>query len=428
MKRSLDFVVVFSLLAACSQASPATDPAPAQGSVARAPETRSDMPEPQDDDTPAEAFGDGARAFAKVKESLLQNYYAEGLTEDDVYRAATAGMLERLDPKMKKWNKLLAPREIAELRNDLKGEVVGIGVSIKLDPHTGYAEVLAALPGSPAEKAGLVSGDMIVTVNGKLYKGMRLRDVVADIRGKAGEPVKVSVLRGAEMKTFDVVRGRVAYDRPSSLVFADHTGYLRIPGFNEQTPGAARAELESLEKQGATALVLDLRANPGGSFDAAVASAELFLPERAPIVTLKRRGKPEEKNLARGGAILANVPLAVLVDGATASGAEFVTAALAEDRHARVVGEPTKGKWSVQTIDELSNGWAFKYTVSLFKTPSGKSYEGTGLAPDVEVAMDERVLARANAAATPEERLDLDMQLRTAKGLLVGSARATPAR
>jgi carboxyl-terminal processing protease len=116
--------------------------------------------------------------------------------------------------------------------------------------------------------------------------------------------------------------------------------------------------------------------------------------------------------------VLAGVPLAVLVDGRTASGAEFVTAALAEGRHARNVGAQTKGKWSVQTIDELANGYAFKYTLSLFKTPAGKSYEGTGLVPEVEVTMDDKQLARANVAPTPEAHLDLDVQLRTAKELL----------
>jgi carboxyl-terminal processing protease len=424
MKTPSSYVLAFVVLFACGQPAPTPgDPAPPPGSVARGEPAPVSAPSPAtptepEEEPPTEPFPDGARAFAKVRDTLLQNYYAEGLTDDDLYRAATTGMLERIDPRMRKWNKLLGPRELAELRNDLKGEVVGIGVHIKLDARTGYAEVLAAIPSSPAEKAGLLAGDTIVTVNGKLYKGMRLRDVVADIRGKAGEPVTLSVLRGADLKSFTVVRGRVVYDSATSLLLPDRVGYVRVPSFNDKTPAAVRAELESLDGRGAAALVLDLRQNPGGSFERAVETAELFLPERTGVVTLHRRGKPEEPHLARAGAVLASVPLAVLVDGGTASGAEFVTAALAEGRHARVVGVQTKGKWSVQTIDELANGYAFKYTLSLFKTPAGKSYEGTGFVPDVEVTMDDKQLARANVAPTPEAHLDLDVQLRTAKELL----------
>jgi carboxyl-terminal processing protease len=371
-----------------------------------------------DDAIASEKFGEGAKSFAKVRETLLANYYSEGMTEDDLYRAATAGMLEKLEPKMRKWNRLLTARELSEMKNDLHGEVVGIGVHIAFDSKSGYADVLATLPGSPSEKAGLEAGDKIVTVNGKLYKGMRMKDVVADIRGKTGETVTLVVLRGDHLQTFSVVRDRVAYDQPTSLALPENVGYLRIPSFTDKTPGAVRASLEDLKKKNVRSLVVDLRNCPGGSFDRALETASLLLPEGKPIVVLKRKGKPEEKHLAKGGGILTDVPLVVVVNDNTASGAEFVTAALREERGARVVGQKTLGKWSVQSVDDLPNGWAFKYTVSLFRTPAGKTYEGVGVAPDVDVAMDEKQLARANAAPKVEDRLALDVQLRTARQLV----------
>jgi carboxyl-terminal processing protease len=380
----------------------------------------SSAPSPTDGDDEALAaskFGEGARAFTTVKDTLLKNYYADGITEDDLYRAAAAGMLEKLEPKMKKWNHLLSPKEIAELKNDLKGEVVGIGVQISFDPASGYADVLAALPGSPAERAGVTSGDKIVTVNGKLYKGMRTNDVVGEIRGKAGEPVTLSILRADKLLPFKVTRERVLYDQPSHAVLADNVGYVHIPSFTEKTPIQVKEALDDLAKKNVTSLIVDLRQNPGGSFDSAIATAELLLPDDAGIVTLKKRGKDEEKHVAKKRGILTAVPLAVLVSNGTSSGAEFVTAALQEGRHARVVGQHTMGKWSVQSLDDLPNGFAFKYTVSLFKSPSGRSYEGTGLSPDVEVSMDERELARASVTK-PSERLAVDVQLRTAKELL----------
>jgi carboxyl-terminal processing protease len=378
--------------------------------------------ESDEDALAAAKFGDGARSFTTVKDTLLKNYYAEGITEDDLYRAATAGMLEKLEPKMKKWNRLLSPKEITELKNDLKGEVVGIGVQISFDSASGYIDVLAALPGSPAERAGLVAGDKIVTVNGKLYKGMRTNDVVADIRGKTGEPVTLSILRADKLLPFKITRERVLYDQPSHAVFPDGLGYVHVPSFTEKTPVQVKEALDDLAQKGVTSLVVDLRENPGGSFESAVATAELLLADESGIVTLKKRSKDEEKHVAKGKGILTAVPLAVLVSNGTSSGAEFIAGALQEGRHARLVGQHTMGKWSVQSLDDLPNGYAFKYTVSLFKTPAGHSYEGTGLVPDVEVAMTERELARANVAKT-NERLALDVQLRTAKELLVPRVR-----
>jgi carboxyl-terminal processing protease len=377
-------------------------------------------PDADDDDVaPRAPFGDGARAFATVRETLLKNYYAEGLTEDDLYRAATAGMLERADPTMKKWNKLLGPDEIAELRNDLKGEVVGIGVHISFDSASGYADVIAALAGSPSEKAGLLAGDKIVTVNGKLYKGKHLREVVADIRGKAGEPVTLTVLRADKLVTFTVTRERVAYDQTRHFVLPDGVGYVRVPSFTEKSPAEVKAALEALARSNVRALVVDLRQNRGGSFEHAVDTADLFLAKGTGIVSLKKKGKDPQNYVAKTGGVLTNVPLAVLAGDGTGSSAELMAAALQEGRHARVVGKKTMGKWSVQSLEELPNGYAYKYTVSLFHSPNGRNLEGKGLSPDVEVDMSENDLSRANAAVKPEERLANDVQLRTAKELLV---------
>ncbi|MDB5219435.1 MAG: ctpA [Myxococcaceae bacterium] len=416
----------FVAVVSCGQPATQDGSATAHPAVASAPAAPAAAPasvapsggDADDEALAATKLGEGARAFTTVKDTLLKNYYGDGITEDDVYRAATAGMLEKLEPKMKKWNRLLSPKEISELKNDLKGEVVGIGVQIAFDSASGYADVLAALPGSPAEHAGVLAGDKIVTVNGKLYKGMRTNDVIGEIRGKAGEPVTLSVLRADKLLPFTVKRERVLYDQPSHAVLADDVGYVHIPSFTEKTPAQVKEALDDLATKNVTSLVVDLRQNPGGSFESAVATAELLLPDNSGIVTLKKRGKDEEKYVAKSKGILTALPLAVLVSNGTSSGAEFVTGALQEGRHARVVGQHTMGKWSVQSLDDLPNGYAFKYTVSLFKTPSGRSFEGTGLAPDVEVSMDERELARANVAK-PADRLGVDVQLRTARELLV---------
>src|SRR5262249_40854480 len=150
-----------------------------------------------------------------------------------------------------------------------------------------------------------------------------------------------------KLSAYTVVRERVAYDQVTHAIVGDALGYLRIPGFNAKTPGAVRDALRSLTDSHVSSLVVDLRANPGGAFDPAVDSADLLLPSGTGIVTLKRRGKAEERIAAKGAGMLLGVPVAVLVDGTTGSSAEFLTMALAEGRHARIVGTTTKGKWSV---------------------------------------------------------------------------------
>jgi carboxyl-terminal processing protease len=179
-----------------------------------------------------------------------------------------------------------------------------------------------------------------------------------------------------------------------------------------------RSLLEDLAKKAPRALVVDLRENQGGSFEDAVAVAELMLPSGAPIVKVVKRGGKEEAFAAKGGGILASIPCAVLVNGETSSGAEFVAAALRESRHAQIVGTKTFGKWSVQTIEDLSNGYAIKYTVSQFRAPSGRSFEGSGLTPDVEVALDHKACENALRIEDAEKRLAADPQLRTATVLL----------
>lgn len=404
-----------------SAPAPAPAPGPSSAAVTEQPPPKAMPVPPADEEVSREPFKNGAAAFNEVKEALLKGYYAEGMTEDDVYRAATAGMLAQLEPRMKKYNKLLSPQEIAEMKNDLKGEVVGAGIAIKFDEPSGYADVLNVIAGSPAEKGGLLPGDKIVTVDGKLYKGMKLRDVVSDIRGNVGTTVKLSVLRADKLLSFTLTRDRLAYDTPS-VTLIDGVGLVRIPSFTEKTPAAVRAGLEELDKKGgAKALVIDLRHSPGGSFDRALETAELLLPEGSPIVSLKKKGKPEEVHASKGKPILGDLPAAVLVDESTASGGELLAAALREQRKAKIVGTRTFGKWSVQSLDDLPNGWAFKYTLGLFKTPSGKSYEGVGLSPDVNVAMAEDALTKANHVK-PEERSEADVQFRTAKELVVRPA------
>jgi len=369
---------------------------------------------------PSEKFSDPARNFEAAKRALLADYYAGGLTEEDLYRAAVAGMVERVDPQMHKWNRLLSPSDLADLHSDLQGEIVGIGMIIgSFDPTSGYIDVKGTVAGSPAERAGLAPPDKIVTVDGKLFRGMTLRDVVREVRGKAGETVTLSVLRGDKLLSIPVVREKVTFDTVRADVIGHDVGYVRIPAFNAKTPAALHDVLADLAARGAKGLVLDVRSNQGGLFDDAVASVGLLVPAGSTVVNLNRRGKVEPV-VAKTTPLLPDVPVAVLVNKDTASSAELVAAALHDLRHATLIGTGTRGKWTVQKIDDLPNGYALKYTSALFTSPAGKSFEGVGMLPDIAVDEAGEAVEHALLEKDPVKRVEGDVQIRTALAVVGG--------
>ncbi len=418
---TLTLPLTLALFGACGHpdASPTPTPTGAAPQAAQAPASAPGAAEPEDP-IPVEKFTDGEKAFRTVKDTLLASYYSAGLTEDDLYRAAAEGMMARIDPKQQKWNKLLSPSELAEMQADIKGEVIGVGVKIHFDPATGHIGVLGTVAGSPAEREKLKAGDEILSVDGKLYKGKEIRDVVHDIRGKTGDAVTLTVLRDDKVFSVSLKREIVPIDVASGGMLPNAVGYVRIHTFHEKTPGVLKGVLGTLS--GARAMVLDLRMNAGGLFDEAITSAGYFLKPGTPIVKVDRRGQPSETISAKGERIVGDMPFVVLVNEETASGAELLAAALAEGRGAQVVGSRTFGKWSVQKLDTLANGYAIKYTTSLFSTPSGRSFGGQGLPPDVEVAFGggsgDHTLDKLLAQPDLGKRAAEDPQLRTAMGLL----------
>jgi carboxyl-terminal processing protease len=339
-------------------------------------------------------------------------------------------MLQLLEPQLAAWNKLMAPEELRELQADMQGSIVGIGVEIRFEAESGISDVLAVLPGSPAERAGMRDGDKILTVNGHLYKGKTLRDVVGDLRGKPGEEVKLTALRDAHVLSLSIRRERVAYDLVKPLLFPGSVGYLFIRQFTDGTPAAVESALGELSQKGAKSLVVDLRGNQGGLFEKAIATAELFLPKGTPVTKLRHRGGTIETLAAQRADNPVKWPLALLVDRETASSAELLAGALRDGAGAQVIGARTYGKGTVQRLEELPNGYAYKFTASHFMLPSGDAIEGRGLTPDLEVALAlpegrtyERQLSRVLHESDAKERLLADAPLRAAAHVLRLAAR-----
>ncbi len=363
-------------------------------------------------------FGRGAEAFDALKSALLARYPGNETTEDDLYRAAAEGMLQHVDEKRGAWNKLLSPDDMRAMKDDLQGEVVGIGAEIDFDAATGYAEILSVIPSSPAERAGLVARDTIVDVDGHVFQGQTQKELLDRIRGKAGETVNLSVLRANKLLAVSIVRARVEYPVVVHEVLPPGVGYLRIKSFNTKTPPAVESALSELAKSNAHALVIDLRSNPGGAFDDAIAVAEQLLPAGASVVREVKKGEAVKTlRVEKGAKALASVPVVVLVNHETASGAEFLAAALHDGRKARVLGQATLGKWTVQTLEDLPNGYGVKYTVGVLETGAGVSYDGVGFPPDLEVDLDAKGLAAAERQPTVAARVGVDAQLRAAVAL-----------
>jgi carboxyl-terminal processing protease len=365
---------------------------------------------------PHEQFTDGARNFDKVKSILLKEYLDDHLTEDDLYRAAVQGMLAGAGSS--KYDKLISPTEMAELRMEMSGRLIGIGIEIDFDDKTGLTTVLAPLPGSVSERAGVAPGDRILKVDGKSFKGLQFRDVVQAIRGPAGQPVTLTLLRDDRVLTLTIKREAITWSPVKDTMLPDDVGLVYIHTFSEQTPSLLHSALARMKERHVRGLVLDLRGNQGGLLEKMIDCASLLLPRGSPVVTLIHRGAREETLKAHEGEVLGGVPLVVLIDDETASGAEILAAALKGAASARLVGMRTHGKWNVQRIDDLPNHYAVKFTTGQFRTPWGALLDGKGLDPDIEVDVADKEVEHAQHIAEMNARVAADGQLRAALGVL----------
>ena len=362
-------------------------------------------------------FKDGKRTFDTVKETLLKRYDATDLDDEALYRAAVRGMVEYAGRPKSKYDELLTPSDVETVRAELGAEIAGLGYHYDFDEERGQVILNGVVPGTPAEKAGLRAGDIILKQGGRSIKTMTRAEFSAT-RGAVGEPVDLVVLRDEEIVKLTITRALVTFDDVLTITFGD-VAYVRIGGFSLKTAATVRAALAPLAAANPAArprgLVVDLRDNSGGAFDGAIATAGVFLDAGTTVGFLVARGK-EEKLVATGGPVL-GVPITVLVDDETAAGAELVAAALSDARHSKIVGTRTLGKWSVQNMDRLPNGYAIKYAAAHMLTASRRSFEGHGLTPDVETRKAPDV-SMVYGVTDPDKRLAADPTLRTAIELL----------
>jgi carboxyl-terminal processing protease len=346
--------------------------------------------------------------------SYVENNYVEEVSQEELVYGAVKGMVKTLDPH----SAFLTPEEYKDMKVETEGEFGGVGLEVEL--RDGKLVVIAPLQGSPAQKAGLRSGDRIVAIDGKSTATMSINDAVHRMRGQRGTRVKLTVERQGwpQARDLEVVRDIIRTVAVTAKMLEPGFGYLNVKQFNEKVARQTEAQLEALEKQaGGTlrGLVLDLRGNPGGLFDQSVRVADLFLDSGTIVRTVGKNGRIVDEERARPRGTHGGFPLIVLVNGGSASASEIVAGALQDHGRAVIMGTQTFGKGSVQTLIEFpQDGSALKLTIARYYTPKGRSIQERGITPDV-VVDQVKLEPRARGAEERSER-DLPHHLRNEQG------------
>jgi len=338
---------------------------------------------------------DEARLLAEVLERVKSDYVDE-VDDQQLIEAAIRGMVADLDPH----SSYLDEQEYEEMRIATSGGYSGVGLEVSA--ADGRMVVVSAMEGSPAAEAGVRSGDVIISVDGMPLDPQDVDDAVLRLRGEPGTQVRLTLTRdgGENPLILDLTRARIQVSSVRYELIEPSYGYLRLTHFSETTGEDVRKALDALRRQSEGALdglVLDLRNNPGGVLDAAVEVSDAFL-DRGLIVSADGRQADARFRLeAQPGDLLDGAPMAVIVNRGSASAAEIVAGALQDHHRAVIVGTPTFGKGSVQTVMPLSQGRAVKLTTSRYYTPSGRSIHKRGITP--EVAVEQGGAADASDAA-----------------------------
>ncbi|MDR1912026.1 MAG: S41 family peptidase [Helicobacteraceae bacterium] len=397
------------------------------------------------------AYSDRRKAidkFLKVVDTV-EKYYVDPIDVDTVLQKAMDGMLSNLDAH----SGYIEAKQYQEMNIKMQGEFGGLGITVSM--RDGALTVESPIEGTPADAAGIESGDIILKIDDKSTIGMNIDDAVGLMRGKPGTKVTLTIMRKGRERPFEapIVRAIIKVQSVYAKTYNDDILYLRIVTFDKNVAAALKREINA-RKGKFKGIILDLRNNAGGLLDQAVEATDIFVDKGA-IVSQKGRVESENVvfNASKSGS-LTNIPMVVLVNGGSASASEIVAGSLQDHRRAVIVGEKTFGKGSVQVVLPLrdtGDGDAIRLTIARYYLPSGRSIQATGIVPDVEVKrisfkevendyevkesqLKGHLEAQLNAAnattgdekpkadpnAITETQLNNDYQLKTALGILRG--------
>lgn len=372
---------------------------------------------------------DASTATPRLYEQVLariRSTYIDSVPVDELHRKAASGLVKELDDA---YSALLTPERARRLRETTTGRYAGIGIEI--DMRDGYVTVIAPLAGTPADSAGILPGDRIVTIDGMATHGLTMEEVQQAMRGPAGSTVRLTVERGSpEDPTFTIRRRVIEYHPVQRLErLPGNIGYVALATFSQEAASELRGAIDSLRRGGAISLILDLRENPGGLLEQGIEVAELFLERGQTIAST--RGRTAEANdtfLDEYRQVWPQMPIVALIDSGTASAAEIVAGALQDNDRAIIIGSPSYGKGSAQSLFPVTEGHALKLTTARWFTPDGRTIErdstSGGITPDITV----RDTATVVGPAARRLPLTADPVIQRAHQLLQGVTSAAALR
>lgn len=335
-------------------------------------------------------------------DSVLDTYYleADNIDPDEMMDTLYKGYISGLDER---YTAYYTPEEYEQLMNDSQGVYVGIGVTVTTDQETGNMVIVTVTEDGPGEAAGLLEGDTIISIEGESVQDMDLDTAVSKIQGEEGTEVTIGVYRESTGETLEKTMTRRKMDAQTVAysMLKDNIGYIQITAFDEVTVEQFDNAVSDLQSQNIRGLIVDVRENPGGNVDSVCSILDRLLPEGLLVYTIDKNGSKEEE-YADNEEVL-DIPMAVLVNGDSASASEIFAAALQDYDWAEIVGEQTYGKGIVQYIIPLSDGSAVKLTSAKYYTPNGECIHGIGVTPDVKVAADENSASDTQLEAAVSE-------------------------
>lgn len=322
-------------------------------------------------------------------EELIKKDYYQQVSKEDLVNGAIKGLFQGLDDP---YSQYYTEEEFNSLKEQTRGSFVGIGVYIGLDPETNDITIISPIDGSPAAKAGIKSGDVVLAVDGKSVSSQDLNDVIKQIKGKENTTVDLTVQRESKKLDFTVKRQTIVTKSVESEVKDKNIGYIRITSFDENTYKEFKEHLEGLQNKDVKGLVIDLRDNPGGLLDVCVDIADELIGEGTIVYTKDNSGK---KEYYKSDANELDLPMVVLINGGSASASEILTAALVDNNKAIAIGETSFGKGLVQSVKELKDGTGYKLTTAQYYTPNGDYINKKGIKPKIKIEDEEKQLESA---------------------------------
>ena len=349
---------------------------------------------------------DIAGTLQKYKE-IIDKYYLGEVDEEKLKEGAIKGYIEGLgDP----YTEYISADEMEDYLSDTMGNFVGIGIYMVKNTEKGKIQVLAPIKGSPAEKAGIQAGDLILTVDGVDYSADEMTIASNKIKGEEGTTVTIEVLRGTETKKYELKREKVKVNQVEGKVLSNNIGYINFTSFDETTADDFKAKFEELNKQGIKSLIIDLRNNGGGIVDQALQIADYVADKDSVLLYEVDKNNKETVKKAKTDPII-NMPIIILTNENTASASEILAGALKDLGKAKTVGTTTYGKGVIQQILKLSDGSGLKVTIEEYQTPNRNKIHKIGIAPDEEVKLPDSVTNVLNVTESEDTQLQKAIEM-----------------